>query len=558
MSLFKYLKIYAFFYCFWLVPATAVFAGVVESNIEISVFEIVDQLRKSDAVRVGVEISKTHRDYINVSDRNRITALVEQHLSDQPDKSYQVISRTSLGKAEEEARGVGASFATFVAQQQIDTVIRINTYDFVGGLKFNLEVAPYGQTTLISSSQQYLLIDSVRALNRFSPRRAMRIISNDLIGYLFDQADFSYTTPFSIRVEEQSDQTAVDRRNSFLRNLVVSEISILWERRFEQQGISALDDSVPGQVEVGPWSVVVKTDEYEEGISTQIQLVRDGYVQTSRVIEIDKTQLDPSFVSPTPDNLALLSPADLKEGLANTSFLARGRAIVSEDLIEQEALTAAKLLARARAISAALDLAPPRIGVVRQSKQIPQLISYLNHGLPYGEDWTVERTSNVIEVQTELKVISIPNGDHRVKLKSSVLRSGDPLEITVFSTKSLYFGLFGWQADGSVVRIFPFRHRDKVRLNDDRPTLLPSKQFGLEALTSIPFDGARSNHEALILITSEKPLNLGRIAKRVAGEGENYLKRGHNDARFFDMLTLQIQGQSGATNVRFVAFQVTN
>ncbi|WP_316859568.1 DUF4384 domain-containing protein [uncultured Cohaesibacter sp.] len=536
-------------------------AGIVEANIDAAVFDLVDNLRKSDVSRIGVEMSDTHRDYINDSDRKRILSLVERFLSQQSEQKFEVISRTSTKQAQRESQNNNQSFSDFVDQQSIDTVIRLNTYDYQGGLKFNLEAAPYGQTKLISASEQYLLIDSVQDLNRFSPQRAMHIVSKELAQYLFDRADYSYSTPFSVKAEDENLKSS-DKLTTYLKNLVLSELSVMWEGRYEQPGIQALDDGVQGQIEVGPWGLDVSADVHDKGISVTVALIRDGFRQTNRFIEIDKSQVDPGLLRPTinpffTQNSRPVHTEELKP--SDTPFLATGKAVIGAELVEQEALTAAKLLARARAISTALNLDPPKIGLVRRSQEIPRLIGYLNEGLPYDESVSVEKGENVVEVTVRMKVQPLfHNDDVTARIKSPVLLSGDPLQISVMSEKSLYFGLFGWQADGTVIRIFPFRHRDKIRLYEKRPTILPSKPFGLDELTSMPLEGAQSNHEALVLITSSRPMDLGRLAKRVARKNENWQKRGHRDSQFFSMLSLQVQAAPKGTSILFVPYQVVD
>ena len=561
-ALFMYdlLKFLAFFGLFLvsLLSGPAARAGIIEANIDAAVFELIANLRSSNVSRVGVEMSATHRDYLNESDRKRIISLIERFLSEQSEDVFAVISRSSTQQARLESQNNNQSFSDFVDQQSIDTVIRLNTYDFHGGLKFSLEAAPYGQTKLIAASEQYLLVDSMQDLNRVSPQRAMHIISKELGQYLFERADYRYSTPFSVKVADEED---ADKLTTYLKNLALSELSIQWEGRYNQPGLQTLDDGIQGKLEVGPWGLDVAAKIHDKGISVTVALVRDGFRQTSRFIEIDKAQIDPGLLDDADMGLFERSSKRAEKApnrLHVLPFVAQGKAVIGENLSDQEAITAAKLLARARAISAALDLDPPHIGLVRRSREILHLISYLNQGLPYSESWSIKRDKNVVEASVKLKVIALPHSEVTARIKSPVLLSGDPLQMTVLSEKSLYFGLFGWQADGTVVRIFPFRHSEKIRLNDDRPTLLPSKQFGLASLTSMPLEGAESNHEALVLITSSRPLNLGQLAKRVAHSNENWQKRGHRDSQFFDMLTLQIQATSSDTSVRFVPFEVVS
>nr|WP_319516927.1 DUF4384 domain-containing protein [uncultured Cohaesibacter sp.] len=533
-------------------------AGIVEANIDAAVFDLVGNLRKSDVSRVGVEMSATHQDYISESDNKRILSLVERYLSQQSEQQFEVISRSSTQQAQRESKNNNLSFSDFVDQQRIDTVIRLNTYDYMGGLKFSLEAAPYGQTKLISASEQYLLIDSVQDLNRFSPQRAMHIVSNELAHYLYERADYSYSTPFSVKVGDN--QANSDKLTTYLKNLVLSELSVLWEDRYNQPGIQTMDDGIQGLIEVGPWGLDVVADVHDKGISVTVALIRDGFRQTNRFIEIDKSQVDPALLRATGNRMAQQNSDRIdtqQQSQTNATFVASGKAVISAALVKQEAITAAKLLARARAISAALNLDPPKIGLVRKSQEIPLLIGYLNEALPYDEDWKIKENENVIDVSVQMKVQTLVHSDTvAARVKSPVLLSGDPLQLSVLSKKSLYFGLFGWQADGTVVRIFPFRHREKIKLYENRPTILPSKPFGLDKLTSMPLVGAQSSHEALVLITSMRPLDLGRLAKRVARKSENWQKRGHRDSQFFDMLSLQVQAAVKGTTVLFIPYQV--
>ena len=550
------LALIGFFY--WILPIAASQSGIVEGNIDRAVSEIIENVRATDVGRIGVEMSPLHRDYIYFSDRKRIIALIERHLSQKAEGKFEVISRSSFQKVAEEVRG-DSDFADFVKQQKVNTVVRINTYDVVGGLDFDLQVAPYGSTSIIAASEQYLLIDSVQALNRFPPIRAMQMVSKQLASYLFEQADLSYSTPFSIKWTAQ-DEEQKNPLNGFLRDLVVADINKLWDDRYNMSGLMALDDSLPGKVDRGPWLVDVETRIYGDSISANVQLVRDGYVQTNRLIEIDRQEVDPALL-PSETTLSAnidqpQAPID-PEQLEGVTFIARGRAVIGSQLVKEEALTAAKLLARAKAISAALGLAPPKIGSVDRTSQIPALVSYLNKGLPYGEKWNVTERNGLIDVQTRLKVIPNPPSAIMANLDTIVLRAMRPLQMKVTSPQPYYFALFAWQCDGTVVRILPFEKGHNLRLDDRRSMVLPTLMLPAgQPMTSVPLDDAVSNHEALVLVTSKRPLNVNDLALRIAHQNEDYLKRGHNDSLFFDKLVLKIMEPDPSASIKFLPYQV--
>nr|WP_321455761.1 DUF4384 domain-containing protein [uncultured Cohaesibacter sp.] len=536
-----------------------------KGNIDVAISEVVDHMQRSGTSRAAIELSPEAIDYIDSADLRHILTLFEEKIDERAAGEFEIISSASLPIFDLPAPQRINAFTDFVQEQDVDTIILVKMELFSGGVKFNLNVSfasglsfsPNGGqqnlTTLISASEEYLLLDSPEHFKGLAPTKAMELVARDLLPYLSESAEQKFDSPFADDSNGENSASDDLQLSNYLKSLARTEIENQWQKQDGKSGFWTLLSTLGEETRNGPWNIAVKLDERPNQIVATVNLSRDGFIQTSRLVGIGKDKIEAKYL----DHLEDLSiPTEQASSSAEKSYFAKGKAVINPNLISQEALTAAKLLARARAISAALHLPPPQIGLVQNSTEIPKLIHYLNAGLPYGEIWKVQQKDDIIEVESELKIIPLEQSSISTRLLTAVLKSGDPLQLEVRSGRPSYFGLFGWQADGTVIRIFPFQDNERIRLNSDGTTYLPSRKYGLSALTSVPLDGAQSNHEALILVTSDTPLDLSDLAQRVAHADEDFAVRGHMDSLFFDGLTQQIKNSIAPPHVRFVPFQV--
>ncbi|MBT7306586.1 MAG: hypothetical protein HN842_00125 [Gammaproteobacteria bacterium] len=206
-------------------------------------------------------------------------------------------------------------------------------------------------------------------------------------------------------------------------------------------------------------------------------------------------------------------------------YSAAGSAVVSDQLERQDALLAARNMARARIVANRLGRSVPENGVARSAADSMAALQLLGEAIPYDESWInpdqakSSRGSHLsVKLEARIKTTATPRQLplQATLLPSRHLRAGAPFSLRLHGARSpLYLGVFGWFSDNSVVRLYPSPERFELQINPNQRIQLPSPSE--MELISEPPPGQRRAQEALIIAASPRPIDFNGLAP-LAGE----------------------------------------
>jgi uncharacterized caspase-like protein len=227
---------------------------------------------------------------------------------------------------------------------------------------------------------------------------------------------------------------------------------------------------------------------------------------------------------------------------ADVAASGTGIARISATLSKDEAQRNARTLARANAILSKLPV--PGITpamTIETSAEAVDLLRHLGRGIPYEEAWTSFH-SNPKEVKVELKARVHPlTSDANRKLSGAIepaeIISGKNFKLRVDAKKEATIGIFAWQANGKVVRLYPESTRQQVVLKAGQSVTFPRANDAYPALASATLPGERSNHEAILVITGARPLAFEALVQQsVTRSAQQSANEALDDSVFFNNL----------------------
>ena len=154
-------------------------------------------------------------------------------------------------------------------------------------------------------------------------------------------------------------------------------------------------------------------------------------------------------------------------GSAGRTWEAVAEAVVSARLDRAAARRAARNLARARVVSQALGLAPPRVIEVRtEADAVAAFEGFLDAGLPVNERFLrvapedavsdgEERLAVRLVARVEPVGVAPGRPVLRARLVRTVFRAMEPISLEIRSEEAVHLGVFAWGADNRVVRLYP-------------------------------------------------------------------------------------------------------
>ncbi len=235
-------------------------------------------------------------------------------------------------------------------------------------------------------------------------------------------------------------------------------------------------------------------------------------------------------------------PAQKEAAAADGEFEVTGHARITKEHPKLEALRSARALARAKAILKALlssDTSLP--GSVSSSREAADLLGFMGRGLTHGEFWR-EHTVNASEVRVELRtrVSLLPTGTER-KLSGSIepatVIAKQSFRVKIDAVKDVNIGVFAWQANGTVVRLYPESMTQKLQIKRGQSVSLPRANNSYPAIASDNMPGERSNHEAIIVVTGAPSLSLGSLViASIAGTPQQSMADSVDGSEFLSAL----------------------
>ena len=200
-------------------------------------------------------------------------------------------------------------------------------------------------------------------------------------------------------------------------------------------------------------------------------------------------------------------------------YAAEARAIPSDSLHEETASEAAMNLARARVVARAVGIEAPAFEVVTSEAEGIEALKMLAHGIPVDEqsdNWKDAADERHVRLKARVATVGgHTQPDVEAALTKNDLKAGENYSIMLSASATVHVGVFAWGADGGVVRFYPnSKVRDLIVPAGGRVSL-PRDDDEYQDLWSAPLPGHAENHEAIIIVASNKPLdfrNLGSIA----------------------------------------------
>ena len=228
-------------------------------------------------------------------------------------------------------------------------------------------------------------------------------------------------------------------------------------------------------------------------------------------------------------------------------------ASITRDHPKVEAQRSARALARAKAILAVLAKVPSAHAElpdsVASSSAAADLLGYMSRGISYEEEWKPpQSTSREVRVGLRAKVLllrsdnerklsglvvpveavsgkgarSRPEGDRVASGQAdpTELISGKAFRFRIDAKKEASIGVYVWQADGTMVRLYPESASKPVRLKAGESAWFPraedSHTDGGLAAQNMP--GEKRNHEALIVVTGSTSLPFEKLVPTVVAQ----------------------------------------
>jgi hypothetical protein len=295
------------------------------------------------------------------------------------------------------------------------------------------------------------------------------------------------------------------------------------------------------------WTAIVDTNDakaYEEYLR---QFPRGRFVPLAkRKLEQAKfARADPR--APSPEQPPV-SEGDMVE--------AAGFARVTRDHPPEEAQRGARAQARARAIAlAARTGSPAQSGipeVVASSRDAADLLGFMNRGITYDEEWTLregtKKDKDLVRVELRTKVRLLrpdtdrrltgqiepveidpgkasgarPRGARRAAGPSAEIVSGQSFRLRIDAKKDAIIGIFGWQANGSMVRLYPESPSKPVRLRAGESVLFPRADDSYPGFATATLPDEQHNHEALIVVTGATNVPFDRLVPTLMVQAPQY------------------------------------
>jgi uncharacterized caspase-like protein len=202
---------------------------------------------------------------------------------------------------------------------------------------------------------------------------------------------------------------------------------------------------------------------------------------------------------------------------------ATGIARITKYHPREEAQRSAHALARAKAIVAktsAVGVALPN--TVVSSGEAAELLGYMSRGITYDEVWTIHTpTAKEVKVELRAKVRALPAEGAR-KLSAHIepadVVAEQPFRLRIEAKKDANIGVFAWQADSSVVRLYPESISKEVVIKGGESVWFPRSQDSYPAIASANLPGDRRNHEAIIIVTGAGNLPFNELVPASVGE----------------------------------------
>ena len=258
--------------------------------------------------------------------------------------------------------------------------------------------------------------------------------------------------------------------------------------------------------------------------------------------------------SSIPSHFLPLTPKGGK--VATGVYTATGHAQVGKHLSKASAFRAAVALARARVVGQALNLYVPGLDLAHDTDDAAEALNILSQGIPYEEQWFANSVGPkgrvTVSVQAKVRRVGgagAPNIE--AALDSQIVRSGAPIMLQLKSDRKVYLGVYGWQADATVIRLYPNRMGHRIEFSPGRELRLPPEDNQIWA--SEPLPGSTADHEGIVVVASAVQFDPTRFAPAAGKSIEESMERAVEAGAFLNALAKE---NLGTMAIVFLPYQV--
>ncbi len=219
----------------------------------------------------------------------------------------------------------------------------------------------------------------------------------------------------------------------------------------------------------------------------------------------------------------------------------------------REALQVARTLARAKI---AMMASSGRNHLQRDREQITNLndamdyLETLSEGFPYEETWQTSEGKGefTVRLRARLRKTDPAQDWIRAEIIPRVLSDRQSLTIKLDGLLDSTVAIYAWQADNTVVRLYPAQNGNPMDIRAGQRYKLPQTNDHIQVLKVRPMPNSLGNHEAIIVLATDRADGISALAP---GIGAN--KKLPTTDEFLNRLS---KLQAGSYQLSFQTYQV--
>lgn len=232
-------------------------------------------------------------------------------------------------------------------------------------------------------------------------------------------------------------------------------------------------------------------------------------------LEVKKELADETFKTKTVNESNTFLATKNPKG---ADYQSNATAALETGMSKDEALLAAKMLARLKLIAKVKNDTTLPKGKTTNLASISKFFHLFEVGIPSDESWNSQYTKKTVTTKLKAKIEKIENKNLiNATLDKKIIKSSTPLKFNLSAVQDMYIGIFGWQADGTVLRLYPRKRGNNFILIEGEKIKLPLP--GEVPFQSTPLPGRSSSAEAIFIVGCYERVDYSTIAPSL-WEGE--------------------------------------
>ncbi|MBX2805327.1 MAG: serine/threonine protein kinase [Hyphomicrobiales bacterium] len=199
--------------------------------------------------------------------------------------------------------------------------------------------------------------------------------------------------------------------------------------------------------------------------------------------------------------------------------------VLSSNMSAEEGVRLAKAKARADAVISVKSLTET-VSIGNGDPDLTsELLRALDQGVPYDESWRARwlgKNRLTVSVQTRIRWLNVSKS-FKASLGKSRFMTGERIPVGLNSGEPLNIGLFAWQADGSIGRIFPPNDEQSYVMEYGEKSDI-TKDMGVK-VASAPLPGKSASEEAILVVACRERARFASLAPTLAEAARSSLTR---------------------------------